>query len=83
MIGTSIDQTKIIVDDSFVGPGYAQASKEGENAARLLARLEGLLLDPVYTGKAAAALLRYSEAGKFKNGNVLFIHTGGNGGVYY
>jgi L-cysteate sulfo-lyase len=83
MIGTSIDQTKIIVDDSFVGPGYAQASKEGENAVRLFARLEGILLDPVYTGKAAAALLHYSEDGRFKNGNVLFIHTGGNGGVYY
>jgi L-cysteate sulfo-lyase len=83
MIGTSIDQAKIIVDDNFVGPGYAQASKEGENAVRLFARLEGLLLDPAYTGKAAAALLGCSENGRFKNGNVLFIHTGGNAGVYY
>jgi len=83
MIGTSIDQTKIIVDDSFVGPGYAQASKEGENAAKLFARLEGILLDPVYTGKAAAALLDYSASGRFKTGSVLFIHTGGNAGVYY
>ncbi len=56
MLGTSIDQTKIIVDDSFIGPGYAKASKEGENAAKLFARLEGILLDPVYTGKAAAAI---------------------------
>ena len=83
MIGTSIDQTKIIVDDSFVGPGYAHASKEGENAVKHFARLEGILLDPVYTGKAAAALLDYSENGRFKKGNVLFIHTGGNAGVYY
>ena len=83
MIDTSIDQTKIIVDDSFVGPGYALASKEGENAVKLFARLEGILLDPVYTGKAAAALLDYSENGRFKNGTVLFIHTGGNAGVYY
>lgn len=83
MIGTSIDLTKIIVDDSFVGPGYALASKEGKNAVKLFARLEGILLDPVYTGKAAAALLDYSENGRFKNGNVLFIHTGGNAGVYY
>lgn len=83
MLGTSIDQTKIIVDDSFVGPGYALPSNEGENAAKLFARLEGILLDPVYTGKATAALLDYSESGRFKNGNLLFIHTGGNAGVYY
>lgn len=83
MIGTSLDQTKIIVDDSFVGPGYALPSEEGENAVKLFARLEGILLDPVYTGKAAAALLDYAENGRFKNGNVLFIHTGGNAGVYY
>ncbi len=83
LIGTSLDPTKIIVDDSFVGPGYALPSKEGENAVKLFARLEGILLDPVYTGKAAAALLDYSKNGRFKNGNVLFIHTGGNAGVYY
>lgn len=83
MIGTTIDQTKIIVDENFVGPGYALPSKEGANAAKLFARLEGILLDPVYTGKAAAALLGYSESGRFKTGNVLFIHTGGNAGVYY
>lgn len=83
MIGTSIDQEKIMVDDSFVGPSYAQVSKEGEQAAKLFARMEGLLLDPVYTGKAAAALLDYSKSGRLVNCNVLFIHTGGNAGVYY
>jgi 1-aminocyclopropane-1-carboxylate deaminase/D-cysteine desulfhydrase-like pyridoxal-dependent ACC family enzyme len=83
LIGTPIHQKKIIVDDSFVGPGYAQASKEGEQAAKLFARMEGILLDPVYTGKAAAALLDYSKSGRLVNCNVLFIHTGGNAGVYY
>ena len=83
IIGTSVDSADIIVDDGFVGPGYAQASKEGENASKLFARLEGILLDPVYTGKAVAALLDYSKSGKLKNGKVLFIHTGGNAGVYY
>ena len=83
MIGTSIDPTKIMVDDSFVGPGYAQVSQEGEDATRLFARLEGILLDPVYTGKAAAALLEYSSSGRFEAGKVLFIHTGGNAGLYY
>ena len=83
MIGTTVDKTKVIVDDSFIGPGYAQASKEGEKASKLFTRLEGILLDPVYTGKAAAALLDYSKRGKIKNGKALFIHTGGNAGVYY
>jgi 1-aminocyclopropane-1-carboxylate deaminase/D-cysteine desulfhydrase-like pyridoxal-dependent ACC family enzyme len=83
MIGASFDQAKILVDDCFIGPGYAQTSKEGKNAAMLLSRMEGILLDPVYTGKAAAALLDYSKSGRLKNGNVLFIHTGGNAGMYY
>jgi 1-aminocyclopropane-1-carboxylate deaminase/D-cysteine desulfhydrase-like pyridoxal-dependent ACC family enzyme len=83
MVGTSVDQEKIVVDDGFVGPGYAKASKEGEQAAKLFARMEGVLLDPVYTGKAAAALLDYSKSGRLSNCNALFIHTGGNAGVYY
>jgi L-cysteate sulfo-lyase len=83
MIGVSLDQTTLFVDDRFVGPGYPLPSKEGENAAKLFARLEGILLDSVYTGKAAAALLDYSRKGKFNKTNVLFIHTGGNAGIYY
>ena len=83
LLGVSMDPANIIVDDGFIGPGYAQVSQEGEEAARLLARLEGILLDPVYTGKAAAALLDYSSNGRFTAGKVLFIHTGGNAGSYY
>ena len=73
----------VIVDGSFIGPGYARPSTAGQEAAQLFATLEGMLLDPVYTGKAAAAVLEYSRAGRFGNGNVLFIHTGGNAGLYY
>ncbi len=83
LIGGQIDQSKIIVDDGFVGPGYGQVSKEGEIASRTFSELEGLLLDPVYTGKAAAALLDYSKNDQFGGGPVLFIHTGGNAGMYY
>lgn len=83
LLGTTMDSGKIIVDGEFVGPGYAQASKEGEMAAQTFAELEGILLDPVYTGKAAAALLDYSVNNKFGDGPVLFIHTGGNAGLYY
>jgi 1-aminocyclopropane-1-carboxylate deaminase/D-cysteine desulfhydrase-like pyridoxal-dependent ACC family enzyme len=83
LIGRQMDPSKIIIDDNFVGPGYAQASKEGEIASQTFAELEGILLDPVYTGKAAAALLDYSGNKRFGDGPVLFIHTGGNAGLYY
>ncbi len=82
LLGSRIDPGKIIVDDGFVGPGYALASKEGEIASQTFAGMEGILLDPVYTGKAAAALLDYSANERFGSGCVLFIHTGGNAGLY-
>ena len=83
LLGGQLDSSKIIVDDGFVGPGYAHASKEGEMASQIFAELEGILLDPVYTGKAAAALLDYSKTDRFGDAPVLFIHTGGNAGLYY
>ncbi|MBT8360079.1 MAG: hypothetical protein HKP41_04465 [Desulfobacterales bacterium] len=83
LLNRSFDLDKVMVDDGFVGPGYAQASKEGEIAAQTFAELEGILLDSVYTGKAAAALINYMINDRFENGPVLFIHTGGNADVYY
>ena len=83
LLDASLDPERIIVDDRFVGPGYAEVSQAGEAAARIFAEQEGILLDPVYTGKAAAALLEYARSGVFSNGPVLFIHTGGNAGLYY
>ena len=83
LLGMQMDPSKIFVDDGFVGPGYAHASKDGEIASQTFAELEGILLDPVYTGKAAAALLDYSGNERFGGGPVLFIHTGGNAGLYY
>lgn len=81
----SLDLLKegLMVDDSFIGPGYSIPSKEGENAARVFSSLEGILLDYAYTGKAAAALLDYAEKNRLKGKNALFIHTGGNQGLYY
>jgi len=83
MLGTQLDETKVIVDDRFVGPGYAVPSEEGKNAVKLFAALEGVLLDQVYTGKAAAALLHYTANRMFEGDAVLFIHTGGNAGLFY
>ncbi len=83
MLGAQLDETKILVEDRFIGPGYAVPSEKGENAAKLFATLEGILLDQVYSGKAAAALLHYAKQGAFEDDGVLFIHTGGNAGLFY
>jgi len=65
------------------GPGYAIPSNEGNKAIRLAAREEGIFLDPVYTGKAFAGLIRMAEEGRFREGeNVLFLHSGGAGGLF-
>ena len=65
------------------GRGYAIPSEEGAAAIRLLAREEGIFADPVYTGKAFAGLLAMAEEGGFDGEeNILFLHTGGAGGLF-
>ena len=65
------------------GPGYAIASEAGNAAVSLMARQEGIFLDPVYTGKAFAGLLEMAEEGVFAaEDRVLFLHTGGAGGLF-
>ncbi len=66
-----------------IGPGYAVPSPEGTAAVERLARTEGVLVDPVYTGKALAGLLQLLEEGCFgEEENVLFVHTGGAGALF-
>jgi D-cysteine desulfhydrase len=60
----------------YLGPGYGKASPEGDEAALLAARTEGLLLDPVFTAKAMAALVAEARNGNLA-GPVVFLHTGG------
>ena len=65
-------------DNQYFLPGYEMPSEAGNDAIRLLAREEGLFLDPVYSGKAFAGMLDYIEKGKIPQGsNVIFLHTGG------
>ena len=69
--------------DEWVGPGYSLPTQGMIEAVRLLARGEGVLLDPVYTGKAMAGLIDLVRRGAFKkNQNVLFLHTGGAPALY-
>lgn len=65
------------------GAGYSIPSEEGMQAIRLMLHEEGIVLDPCYTGKAFAGLLRCVQDGRFaKDEPVLFIHTGGAGGLF-
>lgn len=74
----SIGLSKILVDDGYVGEGYGIPAESTFEAIRLIARQEGILLDPVYSAKGLAGLIGMVRAGFFKpEDNVLFLHTGG------
>jgi D-cysteine desulfhydrase len=74
---------RIAVDDRWVGEGYAIPTETMTKAVRMLASLEGVLLDPVYTGKAMAGLIGRVGEGRWKKGeNILFVHTGGSPALY-
>ncbi|MEG1209832.1 MAG: D-cysteine desulfhydrase [Leclercia sp.] len=71
-------KAEIMLWDDYFAPGYGTPNDEGMEAVKLLARLEGILLDPVYTGKAMAGLIDGISQKRFKDeGPILFIHTGG------
>ncbi|MGK4002835.1 D-cysteine desulfhydrase family protein [Sorangium sp. So ce1036] len=71
----------LVVDDSARGPAYAVATPEQRQRIVQVARLSGLLLDPVYTGKAFAGLWDLAERGELAGKRVLFLHTGGLPGL--
>lgn len=71
-------------EDRFVGAGYGIPTPESEEAARFFGRHSGLALDPVYTAKAAAALLSWVRQGRIPPGDtVVFWHTGGTPGLFH
>jgi D-cysteine desulfhydrase family pyridoxal phosphate-dependent enzyme len=73
----------ILVEDRFAAPGYAVLTSLEKEAIGAFARQEGILLDPVYTGRAAGGLLALARAGRFAPGErVLFWHTGGTPALF-
>jgi D-cysteine desulfhydrase len=77
-IERGIPRDAVVALGDWVGPGYSLPTPEMVEAVRLLARIEGILLDPVYTGKAMAGLIALVRQRHFRRGeNVLFVHTGG------
>ena len=74
-----LDKSEVIVDDGYIGPGYGEPTESMKEAVSLLAKKDGILLDPVYSGKAFAGLIGMIRKKQLKKGsNVLFIHTGGS-----
>ena len=82
-IDAEIPREAVLCFDDYVGPGYSLTTPQMEAAVRMLARLEGILMDPVYTGKAIAGLIDLIGKGLFsKEETVLFIHTGGSPALF-
>jgi len=82
-VNGKIPREAVTVVDDYVGAGYSVPTSEMVEAVQLLARTEGILLDPVYTGKAMSGLIGLIRKGYFKKeDNVLFIHTGGSPALY-
>lgn len=74
---------RLIVDSDHLGPGYGIPHEAVFEAIELVASCEGILLDPVYSGKAMAALISHIRSGRCEADRpVVFVHTGGSAGLF-
>ena len=79
----TLDPSKIVIHDGFIGDGYGIPSAAGNAAIRATARAGGIFFDPVYTGKAFAAYLELLKDGRFADVNTaVFLHTGGEPSLF-
>lgn len=73
----------IVADCNYIGPGYGEPTDSMNEAILMLARYEGLLFDPVYSGKALAGMIDYVRTGRYSKGEtIVFLHTGGSAGLF-
>ena len=73
----------IVADCNYIGPGYGEPTEGMNEAVLMLARTEGLLFDPVYSGKALAGMIDYIRQGRFTaDQKIVFLHTGGIAGLF-
>ena len=79
----AFDAGGVDVSDAVLAPGYGRLNEAVREAMAMAARHEGLLLDPVYTGKAMAGLIAHVRSGRIAPGSrVLFVHTGGQPALF-
>lgn len=82
-LSAAVPREAVTCFGDYVGPGYSLPTPGMAEAVRLLAGTEGILLDPVYTGKAMAGLIDLVRKGYFeRDSNILFVHTGGSPALY-
>jgi len=81
-LGGSIDPASIDLDESQLGDGYGRPSVAAAQAAGLLGRTEGILVDPIYTAKALAGLVARVRSGAWDGERVVFWHAGGLPGLF-
>ncbi|MHA1307674.1 MAG: D-cysteine desulfhydrase family protein [Candidatus Heimdallarchaeota archaeon] len=82
-INLNIKDEEIIVLDGYFGEGYGIPSKELIETVKLIAKLEGVFLDPVYNGKAMIGLIDLIKQNRFeKDSNILFLHSGGGPAIF-
>ena len=77
-----VTRDMVVADCDYVGAGYGLIDQAVIDALKLAARADGILLDPVYSGKAMKGLIALSQAGEFDGETVLFLHTGGAQGLF-
>ncbi|NLW43030.1 MAG: D-cysteine desulfhydrase family protein, partial [Tissierellia bacterium] len=82
-IENPVQREDIIVFDDYVGAGYSIPTEGMIDAVKLLAKTEGILTDPVYTGKTLDGMLSLIKKGYFKDAErILFVHTGGSPALF-
>ncbi|HEX7944388.1 MAG TPA: D-cysteine desulfhydrase [Phenylobacterium sp.] len=77
-----VTREMVVADCDYVGAGYGLIDQAVIDALKLAARTDGILLDPVYSGKAMKGLIALSNAGQFDGETVVFLHTGGAQGLF-
>jgi L-cysteate sulfo-lyase len=77
-----VTRASVVADCDYVGAGYGLVDQGVIDALTLAARTEGLLLDPVYSGKAMKGLIDQARKGAFAGERVVFLHTGGAQGLF-
>jgi 1-aminocyclopropane-1-carboxylate deaminase/D-cysteine desulfhydrase-like pyridoxal-dependent ACC family enzyme len=81
LIGLRVPDERVVLDDDQLGEGYGRPTAAADEATRLLARTEGILVDPIYTAKALAGLIARARDRRL-TGPVVFWHAGGTPGLF-
>ena len=77
-----VSREDVVANCDYVGDGYGVPTESMNEAVLMLARTEGLLFDPVYSGKGLAGMIDLIRNGTLGDGNIVFLHTGGSAALF-